>query len=68
MVIPSTPYDAKGLLISSIRDPDPTIFMEPKRVYRAIKEEVPAKPKQFMGHVAIDEQQSPIVFSAGSFL
>ena len=43
VVIPSTPYDAKGLLISSIRDPDPTIFMEPKRVYRAIKEEVPEK-------------------------
>ena len=41
VVIPSTPYDAKGLLISSIRDPDPIIFMEPKRVYRAIKEEVP---------------------------
>ena len=41
VVIPSTPYDAKGMLISSIRDPDPVIFMEPKRVYRAIKEEVP---------------------------
>ena len=43
VIIPSTPYDAKGLLISSIRDPDPIIFMEPKRVYRAIKEEVPEK-------------------------
>ncbi|MEA3199933.1 MAG: pyruvate dehydrogenase component beta subunit [Thermoplasmata archaeon] len=41
VVIPSTPHDAKGLLISSIRDPDPTVFMEPKRVYRAIKEDVP---------------------------
>src|SRR3989338_3501943 len=41
VVIPSRPYDAKGLLISAIRDPDPVIFMEPKRVYRAIKEEVP---------------------------
>ena len=41
VVIPSRPYDAKGLLISSIRDPDPVIFLEPKRVYRAIKEEVP---------------------------
>ncbi|MFP5330647.1 MAG: alpha-ketoacid dehydrogenase subunit beta, partial [Alphaproteobacteria bacterium] len=41
VVVPSTPYDAKGLLISSIRDNDPTIFMEPKRVYRAIREEVP---------------------------
>lgn len=43
VVIPSTPYEAKGLLASSIRDPDPVIFLEPKRVYRAIKEEVPKK-------------------------
>ncbi len=43
VVMPSTPYDAKGLLISAIRDQDPVIFMEPKRVYRAIKEEVPEK-------------------------
>lgn len=41
VVIPGTPYDAKGLLISAIRDPDPVIFFEPKRVYRSIKEEVP---------------------------
>lgn len=43
VVIPSTPYDAKGLLISAIRDPDPVIFFEPKKVYRAIKDEVPNK-------------------------
>ena len=41
VVIHSTPYEAKGLLLSSIRDPDPVIFMEPKRIYRAIREEVP---------------------------
>ncbi len=41
VVIPSSPYEAKGLLLSSIRDPDPVIFMEPKRIYRAIREEVP---------------------------
>ncbi|HWG91402.1 MAG TPA: alpha-ketoacid dehydrogenase subunit beta, partial [Candidatus Thermoplasmatota archaeon] len=41
VVVPSTPYDAKGLLISSIRDPDPVVFMEPKRIYRALKGEVP---------------------------
>jgi len=41
VVVPSTPYEAKGLLISAIRDPDPVIFMEPKRIYRAIREEVP---------------------------
>ena len=41
VVIPSTPYDAKGLLISSIEDDDPVIYMEPKKIYRAIKQEVP---------------------------
>jgi pyruvate dehydrogenase E1 component beta subunit len=41
VVIPSTPYDAKGLLIAAIEDNDPVIFMEPKRIYRAIKQEVP---------------------------
>jgi len=40
-VIPASPYDSKGLLLSSIRDPDPVIFLEPKRIYRAIREEVP---------------------------
>jgi pyruvate dehydrogenase E1 component beta subunit len=41
VVIPSTPYEAKGLLVSSVRAPDPVIFLEPKRIYRAIREEVP---------------------------
>ncbi len=40
VVIPSTPGDAKGLLISAIESEDPIIFMEPKRLYRAIKQEV----------------------------
>jgi pyruvate dehydrogenase E1 component beta subunit len=44
VVIPSTPYDAKGLLIASIREPDPVMFLEPKRIYRAFRQEVPEKP------------------------
>ncbi len=40
VVVPSTPHDAKGLMISAIETDDPVIFMEPKRIYRAIKQEV----------------------------
>ena len=43
VVVPSTPYDAKGLLLSAIRDPDPVVFFEPLKLYRSIKQEVPKK-------------------------
>lgn len=41
VVVPSTPADAYGLLLSSIFDPDPVMFLEPKRIYRAVTGEVP---------------------------
>jgi pyruvate dehydrogenase E1 component beta subunit len=41
VVCPATPADAKGLLLASIRDPDPVLFFEPKRIYRAARGEVP---------------------------
>lgn len=44
VVMPSSPYDAKGLLAAAIADPDPVIFFEPKRVYRSFREEVPEEP------------------------
>lgn len=44
VVCPSNPHDAKGLLLASIADPDPVIFFEPKRVYRAAKGDVPTGP------------------------
>lgn len=44
VVVPADPYEAKGLLAAALRDPDPVIFFEPARVYRAIKTEVPEEP------------------------
>lgn len=41
VVMPCTPYDAKGLLLAAIRDPDPVVFFEPKRVYRSYREQIP---------------------------
>jgi pyruvate dehydrogenase E1 component beta subunit len=43
VVVPSNPYDAKGLLLSCLRQNDPVLFMEPKRIYRAARGEVPAE-------------------------
>jgi 2-oxoisovalerate dehydrogenase E1 component beta subunit len=41
VVVPSTPYDAKGMLIQAIEDPDPVMYLEHKKTYRLIKGEVP---------------------------
>ena len=41
VVVPSTPHNAKGLLKSAVRDPDPVIFLEPSRLYRSVKAELP---------------------------
>lgn len=41
LVVPSGPYSAKGLLLAALRDPDPVLFLEPTRLYRMVKEEVP---------------------------
>lgn len=70
VVIPSGPYDAKGLLISAIRDPDPVIFMEPKRLYRAVKEEVPEEIYTVpIGKAKVVQEGSDVsIFSYGSML
>ena len=41
VVIPATPYDAKGLLTAAMRDPDPVMFLEPKKIYRTVRGDVP---------------------------
>ena len=60
VVIPSTPTDAYGLLISAIKDPDPVLFLEPKRIYRAIKEELVKKEPIPLGQARIAREGSDI--------
>ena len=58
VVCPSNPYDAKGLLLASIRDPDPVLFFEPKRIYRAARGEVPE------GDYTVDLSKAKVVREA----
>lgn len=70
VVIPSNPYDAKGLLIASIRDEDPVIFLEPKRLYRSLKGEVPDTDYTVpIGKAAITKEGKDVsVFAYGSMI
>ncbi|MFC4249754.1 alpha-ketoacid dehydrogenase subunit beta [Natribaculum luteum] len=68
VVVPSTPYDTKGLLTSAIRDPDPVLFLEPKLIYRAFREEVPNESYEVpLGEAAVRREGSDIsVFTWGA--
>jgi len=68
VVIPSTPYDTKGLLAASIRDPDPVIFLEPKLIYRAFREDVPEEPYTVeLGEAAVRRDGADVsVFTWGA--
>ena len=70
VVIPSTPHDAKGLLISAIESEDPVIYMEPKRIYRAVKQEVSEdKFKVQIGKANIVQQGTDVtVVSYGAMM
>ena len=50
VVCPSTPTDARTMIIAAIEDPDPVIFMEPKRIYRAGRQEIPEQPPFTIGN------------------
>lgn len=65
VVVPSRPYDAKGLLHAAIADPDPVVFLEPIRLYRAVKEEVPdGKYAVPIGPAAVDREGSDVTIVA----
>lgn len=68
VVVPSTPYDAKGLLISAIRDPDPVIFLEPKLIYRAFRGDVPETEYEVpLGKAAVRREGADVsVFTYGA--
>jgi pyruvate dehydrogenase E1 component beta subunit len=61
VLAPSTPYDTKGLLISAIRDPDPVVFLEPKKIYRAFREPVPTGTYEVpIGEAAVRREGSDV--------
>lgn len=68
VVVPSTPSDAKGLLASAIRDPDPVVFLEPKLIYRAFREEVADEAYTIpIGEAAVRREGSDVsVFTWGA--
>ncbi|MCG1003228.1 MULTISPECIES: alpha-ketoacid dehydrogenase subunit beta [Halobacterium] len=70
VVAPSTPHDTKGLLLASIRDPDPVLFMEPKRIYRSFREEVPEEDYEVpLGEAAVRREGEDVtVISWGSMM
>ena len=65
LVVPRNPYQAKGLLLASIRDDNPVIFFEPKRLYRASVGEVPEEDYQLpLGKAEVVQQGSDITLLA----
>ncbi|WP_096200764.1 alpha-ketoacid dehydrogenase subunit beta [Bacillus sp. FJAT-45350] len=70
VVAPSNAFDAKGLLISAIEDPDPVIFLEPTRLYRATKEEVPEELYRVpIGKAKVVKEGSDLtIFAWGSMM
>jgi pyruvate dehydrogenase E1 component beta subunit len=65
VVIPSTPRNARALLTASIRDPDPVVFMEPKRSYRAFRDEVPEEEEVLeIGKAQVVQQGSDLTVVA----
>jgi pyruvate dehydrogenase E1 component beta subunit len=70
VVIPSTPYDTKGLLTSALRDSDPVMFLEPKKIYRTVRGEVPDEEYTIpIGKANVTrEGDDVVVFAYGAML
>ena len=70
VAIPSTPADAKGMLTAAIRDPDPVLFLEPKRIYRSDRQTVPAGDHEVpLGEAAVRREGEDVsVFTYGAMV
>jgi pyruvate dehydrogenase E1 component beta subunit len=70
VVVPSSPYDAKGLLLAALQDDDPVLYLEPKRLYRSVKGEVPEGPYTVpLGQAkVVREGRQVSVFAFGAML
>jgi pyruvate dehydrogenase E1 component beta subunit len=70
VVAPSTPRNARALIVAAIRDPDPVVFLEPKRSYRAFREEVPEEEETLpIGHAQVTQPGDALtVISWGSMM
>jgi 2-oxoisovalerate dehydrogenase E1 component beta subunit len=69
VVMPATPYDAKGLLLAAIRDPDPVLYFEHKKLYRTIKGEVPEDDYTVpIGKAAIRREGSDMTILSYGFM
>ncbi|HYK93844.1 MAG TPA: alpha-ketoacid dehydrogenase subunit beta [Thermoplasmata archaeon] len=70
VIVPSNPADAKGLLLTAIHDPDPVIFLEPKRIYRSITAEVPDGDYRVpFGQAAVTREGTDVsVFAYGAMV
>ena len=65
VVIPSTPHDAKGLLLEAIRDPDPVVYMEPKRSYHSPQQEIPESPYTLpLGRARVEQRGDAVTLIA----
>jgi 2-oxoisovalerate dehydrogenase E1 component beta subunit len=70
VVVPSSPYDAKGLLLAALQGEDPVLFLEPKRIYRSIKGEIPDGAYTVpLGHAKVVREGSQVTcFAYGAML
>jgi pyruvate dehydrogenase E1 component beta subunit len=65
VVVPSTPYNAKGLLLAAISDPDPVLFLEPMKLYRSVREEVPEEAYELpIGHARVVREGEDVTLLA----